>query len=460
MTENGDKQGELERFAQCYRCRNPFLIAKERPRPRSYNMKSWRACLFHPGLWNRLDLKLNTPQQMARAQFLATKCAGFARELSLEWPHDADKVDETCRNIIMRKALAVLKMAKNNRNLEKFCLKCCGCDLLGDSQEDEDIITELQYVISLILSGAKNLKYLSFGYCVEIFDSSTIQAVAKSCGQSLHTLHAATLYPEEQAQSLFTHPTLQSLRQLQVLSLDFEELSNEILSVMCNNGNRAPLQNLILLQDGEPVNLPNIRDRVWHLFAASNPDAEVTLTLLRVPSGLGDYLSPSMPLGTLRALYCGEVDRTSLDFVSRHHCKTLRSLTLCEWMDCGATYSLIPDNAMGEDPLVMLAWRCTNLTNLSIIGYEFSKDSLVAVARLRGSQLRSLEVSVSCIVETDDDDDEEEEDEDEVILDDGAMSMDTLRQQVSESLGWSWAPAMYTPDISTILLEDLQVQGN
>ncbi|XP_035657931.1 F-box only protein 33-like [Branchiostoma floridae] len=423
--------------------------------------KNWRACLFHPGLWSRIELKLNTPEQMARAQFVATKCAGFARELYLEWPHDVDKVDVDCRQIIMRKALAVLKMAKNNRNLEKFCLKCCGCSLLGETQEDEDIITELQYVISLILSGAKNLKYLSFGYCVEVFDHTTIQAVAKACGHSIHTLHAATLYPEEQAQSLFTPSILQSFQHLQVLSMDFEELSNEILSVMCNE-NRVSLKNLILLQDGQPASVPDIRDRAWHLFASSNPDAEVTLTLLRLPSGLQNYLRPSMPLGTLRVLYSGEVTRANLDFISCHYCKTLKSLIICDWLDSGATYSLVPDTMMGEDPIVMLAWRCTNLTNLSIIGYEFSKDSLVAVARLRGNQLRSLEVSISCIVETDDDDDDEE-DEDEAIPDDGAMSMDTLRQQVSESLGWSWTPAVYPLDsnlTSDILLEDLQVQGN
>ncbi|CAH1253061.1 FBXO33 [Branchiostoma lanceolatum] len=422
--------------------------------------KAWRACLFHPGLWSRLELKLHTPQQMASAQFLATKCAGFARELCVEWPHDVDNMDVNCRNIIMRKALAVLKMAKNNRNLEKFCLKCFGCDLLGDTADDAEIITELQYVISLILSGAKNLKYLSFGYCVEVFDTATIQTVVKSCGQSLHTLHAATLYPEEQVQSLFTPSILQSLPHLQVLSMDFEELSNEILLAMCN---RPTLKNLLLLQDGQPADVPSIRDRVWHLFASSNPDTEVTLTLLRMPTGLRNYLRPSMPLANLRVLYSGEVDRATLDFVSQNHCKSLKSLTLCEWMDCGATYSLVPDTLMGEDPMVMLAWRCTNLTNLAIIGYEFSKDSLVAVARLRGNQLRSLNVSISCIVETDDDDDDEEDEEDETILADGAMSMDTLRQQVSESLGWSWTPGVYPPDFtmtSDILLEDLQVQGN
>ena len=48
MTENGDKQGRLERFAQCYRCRSPLLTAKERPYPSSYNMQELESLPFSP----------------------------------------------------------------------------------------------------------------------------------------------------------------------------------------------------------------------------------------------------------------------------------------------------------------------------------------------------------------------------------------------------------------------------
>lgn len=47
--------------------------------------------------------------------------------------------------------------------------------------------------------------------------------------------------------------------------------------------------------------------------------------------------------------------------------------------------------------LVMLCWRCKNLINLTVIGYEITELDIIAMARLRGESLQSFLFAASCI---------------------------------------------------------------
>lgn len=45
------------------------------------------------------------------------------------------------------------------------------------------------------------------------------------------------------------------------------------------------------------------------------------------------------------------------------------------------------------DPLVMMAWTCKKLEELVVHGYFIESNNLIGIARLRGSNLKRLEVS-------------------------------------------------------------------
>lgn len=47
-----------------------------------------------------------------------------------------------------------------------------------------------------------------------------------------------------------------------------------------------------------------------------------------------------------------------------------------------------------QDPLVMMAWRCEKLYEIIIHGYVLDPHNLVGISRLRGSNLKKLEVSI------------------------------------------------------------------
>lgn len=46
-----------------------------------------------------------------------------------------------------------------------------------------------------------------------------------------------------------------------------------------------------------------------------------------------------------------------------------------------------------QDPLVMMAWRCKKLEEIVIHGYVLDPHNLVGISRLRGKDLKVLEVS-------------------------------------------------------------------
>lgn len=82
----------------------------------------------------------------------------------------------------------------------------------------------------------------------------------------------------------------------------------------------------------------------------------------------------------------------AIDFISQNYNSTFKSLT---WIDSAF------DNQEAEffylttdqDPLVMMAWRCSKLEEIVLHGYLLDVHNLVGIARLRGENLKRFEVA-------------------------------------------------------------------
>ena len=48
----------------------------------------------------------------------------------------------------------------------------------------------------------------------------------------------------------------------------------------------------------------------------------------------------------------------------------------------------------GQDPFVMMSWRCKNLEEIVVHGYVLDPHNIVGISRLRGRKLKKLEVSM------------------------------------------------------------------
>ncbi|XP_002732934.1 F-box only protein 33-like [Saccoglossus kowalevskii] len=405
-----------------------FLSHKDRIHASSICSR-WRQCIFHPSLWKKLEFNLENDYEYGRANFLSSRCGNFVGDFTLEWP------DYLLEN---KKALAVLQNLRRNRRLQKLCLLACNSDF------DDETLGGFIDIIEEILLNSKKLSCLSLGYIPELCDSEVLDRIGDNCSTSLHTLHLASLLPDEAMHNIQPY-SLRVFKNLQILSLNYDDLSNDMLSVL-TQPDRTKLQHLLILADGLGSHKSAVSNVMWQGLVTHSPNVKVTLTLLSIPlTEILDILRPSLPLHTVRILYSGSIPRSAIDFLGTYNNKTLEAVYLHEQVESDEMpYLLFPDVEGVEDPLVMLAWRCDQLSCLSIIGYEIMDDNLIAIARLRGPKLKKLEVLADYIVD--------QSTGENVVAEEVVM-------QISQSLGKSWLPleSVEEPTFPAILKSDLQI---
>jgi len=70
------------------------------------------------------------------------------------------------------------------------------------------------------------------------------------------------------------------------------------------------------------------------------------------------------------------------------------------WIDCigdAASNLKLMKNEQSPDPFVIMSWLCTKLEELVLYGYKYPHENLIAIARLKGSKMKNLEIP-SCEV--------------------------------------------------------------
>lgn len=95
----------------------------------------------------------------------------------------------------------------------------------------------------------------------------------------------------------------------------------------------------------------------------------------------------------------------ALHFLSTWYSSTLRSVMYVDSQSVeedGASWRIVrpPFEMHGNldpDPFVMIAWLCTKLEEIVLLGYKYTEEELVAIARLRADTLKVLDVGHSDI---------------------------------------------------------------
>lgn len=95
-----------------------------------------------------------------------------------------------------------------------------------------------------------------------------------------------------------------------------------------------------------------------------------------------------------------------------------------------------------QDPLVMMAWRCKKLEEIVIHGYVLDPHNLVGISRLRGRDLKVLEVSridlsmpsvmMTPFIEV--------SHSKILLLNSPNLNLEFRQQEISTQLGQKWAP--------------------
>ncbi|XP_034480641.1 uncharacterized protein LOC117786470 [Drosophila innubila] len=186
---------------------------------------------------------------------------------------------------------------------------------------------------------------------------------------------------------------LQKCASLQVLSLDYDTLSDELLHTI----QVLPLRKLLIVVHGlDRDEHAGVSDAAWANFSMHFTNIELVLTLvyayeaveLLVSRIVGDH----MPVTHIRILFCEFMSHEAVDGMSIANSDTLRSIY---YIDSGNNrgHSNYLSNIRGQDAFVMLAWRCKQLEEIVVHGHPMDPHNLLGIARLRSRQLRRVEVS-------------------------------------------------------------------
>lgn len=236
----------------------------------------------------------------------------------------------------------------------------------------------------------RRLLHLSLG-CTEILlhnSQEVLNLLIKHHAPYLQSLHLASVKEDSSSYDIpmIGLDRISAFANLRSLSLDYDFLTPKLMSSLASRQrNSIPLSCLFVHVHRVGQQQPS--DIMWKRVVEANPNMEFTLNLVHSPEGLQallDILRPSMPLTHFRQYFCGDISVASLNIISRHYRSTLRSLTIVEAIDL---QPIIYSNYNTEDPFVMLAWRCTRLESLKLIGKCISLPMIYNKAQIISTYL-------------------------------------------------------------------------
>jgi len=393
----------------------------------------------------------------------------------------------------LRNGLKILENIKFNDRIQSFTILPTHLNVGWSEDSSSHVLDRYISAIESICLNAKNLEHFALGCIEELLDhadaflvllgqrachhqrristpnqtcrsNSTVALFDDSCVTcqyenpnvpSLKSLHLASVKTNLEVYGLIDiHATLfQPFKNLQTLSLDYDYLSNQLLQILASP-DRSPLRRFdIHIHSYEEETQP-ILDRCWRNLVLTSPNLQVGIALLHSFEAVENLLlilRPSMPLTHFKSFFCQSINIAAINFMGKHYRSSLKSIHIVDGFVEAMPISY-ENLTQTEDPFVMLAWKCCKLESLKILGYEFLDENLIAIARLRGSSLKHLEVPQLCILTLEPEEVEEEETNDAsdmVDIEDniphiglmgvlGKVGAD-FNAKMSESLGCDWS---------------------
>nr|XP_022904515.1 F-box only protein 33-like [Onthophagus taurus] len=231
-----------------------------------------------------------------------------------------------------------------------------------------------------------------------------LHILAKTRPEKVTTLGLASVKDDPASYYILSYDgiLLMPFSNLQILSTDYDALSDTFLHSLRAAQN---LERLVIHVHGIWEEHCGTTEEAWRDFTEIHPNCGVRVSLIHAYDEVIDpnppFLKRNMRLTHFRALFCENINIRLLDLLSRYYEKTLRSFM---WIDslnnqriawnlsASLRRNLYPDGP-DPDPLIILAWLCSELEEITFMGYKYAEEDLVAIARLRTDTLKKLEIA-------------------------------------------------------------------
>ncbi|XP_026805463.1 F-box only protein 33 [Rhopalosiphum maidis] len=367
----------------------------------SSTCKHWRTALYHPQFWHSLVLDISSAgtsyaEVKSKVKHANKNLVTLVRDIHLAF----DSRSTQCFEL----ASSVIKALMGNELLRNVDIELNHCELSKDEifQYRWSIQNYFEFAILNVVQKG-NIEGFSFGYFMFYYWNALIHMLSKYSCDSLQRLELAGLGPsifnEESKTTCFnsTFDSMSSLINLKKLSLDLNSNTCKLLPALCS---MSQLEILVLHVHNE-LDI-DISDDIWADIKKYCPKLELRLTIINchiVAKHLHTkLLRPSMPLTHLKVLFCNVINVEVLHRLVDYR-NTFQSLI---WVDeqsmnpaglLKGHWHLEPSpDDIETNPLIILSWVCSKITELVVLGYFIEPVDVCGIARLRGSNLKRYEL--------------------------------------------------------------------
>ncbi|KAJ8270034.1 hypothetical protein GJAV_G00109580 [Gymnothorax javanicus] len=306
----------------------------------------------------------------------------------------------------------------------------------------------MQHLFEQVLAGSRPLKRIGCAFMPGVVTFSTLPSLSDLHASSLEHLTLLDRWAQPQTEDLTTPLSdgpappllwpldLDRMRSLRSLALDFRHFTSPLCQSL-SLGDRAPLLRLSLLLENAGLESPPT-EVDWRTLVQKSPVLRVSLMAVNLRAeDLPSVLKRSLPLERLHFHSHTACTARAVKLISERYCRTLTHLSLIgrEPNVC------FPDirERLRLPPLVLLAWRCRQLSVLALHGYAVWAHDLREISRHGGVHLVDLDIPKESIRFRPDWLPFGEED-----------PLQYLIKEVSQLLGRAWSPALN----SALLLQD------
>lgn len=229
----------------------------------------------------------------------------------------------------------------------------------------------IQQLFEEILGNSRQLKWLSCGFMLQIVTPTSLSSLSNPIANTMEHLSLLDNHIPGNT-TLITAVELERFVNLRSLALDFCDFTAEMARVLADS-NHVPLHRLSLLVHSVSIMHKSLdsmpEDENWKALTRNSTNLRVYIMAFDVKSDdMLRILKPSIPLERIHFdSYITCVSGAVVDLISRQYDKFLTHFILMNDVIDMSGFPDLSDNR-NEDPLVLLAWRCTRLSLLAVHG--------------------------------------------------------------------------------------------
>ncbi|XP_015177441.1 PREDICTED: F-box only protein 33 [Polistes dominula] len=399
--------------------------------------RNWRTTLFHPSFWRKITFVLKDSDSILWSRSLADSFGLSVHEATIKCDIPSHIVETSY----------ILKKLSCNRQLRKLFLEyssniCERTNWYMESETDSPTNSvSLMKSIAKIIERSNHLEALSLGYIEELATNADLILEPLILHHAKHLTHLSLASvkddPEHYDFIELEEYNFKSFIRLTVLTVDYDVVNDALLRAL----DSGTMRKLVIHVHGWHTDYLGTSNAGWELFVQKNPKCELRLNLIHSYLGVqvlhSEILQPAMPLTQLKILFCEKFNIEVLHRLSSWYFDTFKSLIWIDSIDTTvntpATYD--PNEPDSPDPLVFVAWKCTNLVEIVLIGHKYYQENLLAIARLRGSKLEHLIFAESDIASDSE----------------SWHKTDAINHEIQEIMGRHWSP-LSRKELPTVVL--------